>query len=110
VACWQYSAIDVASSYVWAEVWVTPKNPTARYTSAPARRVAADLADHGWELKKVSSDNGTEFRSVEFTRALQALGAEHAFIRAGRPRATAASSESSRPSSRSAGRPPSPAI
>lgn len=27
---WQYTAIDVASSYTWAEVRVTPKNPAPR--------------------------------------------------------------------------------
>jgi len=30
---WQYTAIDVASAYVWAELHLTPKNPSARKTS-----------------------------------------------------------------------------
>lgn len=84
-SCWQYTAIDVASSYVWAEVWVTHKNPTARYTSELARRVAAELATNGWELKRAMSDNASEFRSSEFTQTLSELGARHTFIRAGRP-------------------------
>jgi hypothetical protein len=39
---WPYTAIDVASAYVWAELYVTPRNPSARFTSL-ARRVAAEL-------------------------------------------------------------------
>jgi hypothetical protein len=35
---WQYSAIDVASSFVWAEVHVTDLNPSAKNTSAFAFR------------------------------------------------------------------------
>jgi len=45
---WQYTAIDLASSYVWAELATTPLNPSATKTSALARRVAADLRAHGW--------------------------------------------------------------
>jgi len=41
---WQYTAIDLATSYTWAELHTTPLNPSARNTSALARRVAADLA------------------------------------------------------------------
>ncbi len=44
---WQYTAIDVASSYTWAEIWITPKNPSLRWTSVLAQRVAAELAEHG---------------------------------------------------------------
>src|SRR5690606_29010247 len=29
---WQYTAIDVGSAYVWAELHVTPRNPSARWT------------------------------------------------------------------------------
>ena len=29
-AAWQYTAIDVASSYTWAEIHVIPKNPSLR--------------------------------------------------------------------------------
>ncbi len=44
---WQYTAIDLATSYVWAELATTPLNPSARKTSALARRVAAGLATSG---------------------------------------------------------------
>jgi hypothetical protein len=37
---WQYTAIDVYSSYTWATVHVTPVNPTARHTSALVHLVA----------------------------------------------------------------------
>jgi ribosomal protein L37AE/L43A len=33
-----------ASAYTWAELHMTPRNPSARWTSALARRVAGDLA------------------------------------------------------------------
>jgi transposase InsO family protein len=82
---WQYTAIDVASSYVWAELATTPLNPSARKTSALARRVAADLAAHGWRLERVLSDNGSEFRSAEFGATVTSLGARQTFIRPGRP-------------------------
>ncbi|HEX2274435.1 MAG TPA: DDE-type integrase/transposase/recombinase [Acidimicrobiales bacterium] len=82
---WQYTAIDVASAHVWAECWVPPRNPSARWTSELARRVAADLAARGWSLEAVMTDNASEFRSTEFDTALEALGARHVFVRAGRP-------------------------
>src|SRR3546814_10180389 len=34
---WQYTTIDLATSYVWAELATTPLNPSARRTSALAR-------------------------------------------------------------------------
>jgi transposase InsO family protein len=82
---WQYTAIDVASSYTWAELHLTPKNPSARWTSALARRVAEELAGRGWRLEAVTTDNASEFRSQEFNNALSAVQAEHIYIRAGRP-------------------------
>lgn len=84
-AVWQYTAIDVASAYCWAELHLTPRNPSARWTSELARRVASDLQARGWSLEKVMSDNASEFRSEEFERAVARLGARHLFIRAGRP-------------------------
>jgi hypothetical protein len=39
---WQYTAIDVASSYVLAELDATVKNPSAKWTTELARRVALD--------------------------------------------------------------------
>jgi transposase InsO family protein len=82
---WQYSAIDVASSFVWAEVHVSELNPSAHHTSALVSKVAAALADAGWNLKAVMTDNGSEFRSAEFGNTVTGLGAKQRFIRAGRP-------------------------
>lgn len=82
---WQYTAIDVASSYTWAELRVTPKNPSAQWTSVLARRVAAELAKKGWRLEAVMTDNASEFRSQAFNHALAQLEAKHIYIRAGRP-------------------------
>ena len=82
---WQYTAIDVASLYLWTELHNTPLNPAAKFTSALARRVAGDLAAAGWKLQAISTDNGSEFRSAAFRATIQGLGADHRFIRAGRP-------------------------
>lgn len=82
---WQYSAIDLASSYVWAELATTPLNPSALKASALARRVAADLRAAGWRLERVLTDNGSEFRSAAFGAAIHELGATQTFIRPGRP-------------------------
>jgi len=82
---WQYTAIDHASSYTWAELHTTPLNPSARNTSRLARRVAADLAARGWRLERALTDNGSEFRSSDFGDALRELGATQTFIHPGRP-------------------------
>jgi transposase InsO family protein len=82
---WQYTAIDLATSYTWAELHATPLNPSARNTSRLARRVAADLAAWGWRLERVLSDNGSEFRSQEFGDTLRELGAVQTRIHPGRP-------------------------
>jgi transposase InsO family protein len=85
-AIWQLTAIDVASSFAWADLVICPNdNPTAAQTSKLARRVAADLKAAGWRLERVISDNGNEFRGVAFTETLQRLGARHSRIHAGRP-------------------------
>lgn len=83
--CWQYTAIDVASSYCWAELHPSDKNPKSMFTSALVRRVATDLAAAGWSLEAVSTDNGSEFRNSGFTARVRSVGARHRFIRAGRP-------------------------
>jgi transposase InsO family protein len=82
---WQYTAIDLATSFVWAELHTTPLNPAAKRTSALARRVAADLASHGWALEGVLTDNGSEFRSTDFGATVRELGARQRFIHPGRP-------------------------
>jgi transposase InsO family protein len=87
---WQYTAIDVASSFVWAQVHRTHLNPSAQFTTALARRVAKELSAAGWRLKAITTDNGSEFRSLDFREAVAALGAEQRFIRAGRPQTNGA--------------------
>lgn len=47
--------------------------------------MAFELADVGWKLESVITDNGSEFRSRRFGATLERLGAEQRFIRAGRP-------------------------
>ncbi len=54
---WQYSTIDLASSYVWRSC-TRRRHPSAMRTSQLAKRVAADLRSHGWRLERVLRDNG----------------------------------------------------
>jgi transposase InsO family protein len=82
---WQYTAIDVASAYLWAELHSSERNPRARHTRELLHRVARELAAAGWKLKEVTTDNGSEFRAGDFGRAVTQLGAQQRFIRAGRP-------------------------
>jgi transposase InsO family protein len=78
-------AVHRAIDYTWATLQVTRRNPSAHWTSALARTVAADLASRGWTLERVMSDNAPEFRSAAFQQTISQLGARHRFIRAGRP-------------------------
>ncbi len=82
---WQYTAIDVASSFVWAQLHTTAHNPTAVHTTALAYQVAHDLAQWGWCWKRASTDRGNEFRAGAFLGALGELGVDHRFITPGRP-------------------------
>jgi transposase InsO family protein len=82
---WQYTAIDAASAFTWAELHVTPRNPDVRFASRLAHRVARDLRNAGWELERVSTDNGSEFRNHVFDAELARLGARHTLISPGRP-------------------------
>ena len=82
---WQITAIDTYSSYAWADLVTTPPaGPTVAQTSRLARRVAAELADAGWQLERVLSDNGSEFGRRAFAAQLPD-GTRHRQIRSGRP-------------------------
>jgi transposase InsO family protein len=90
-AVWQLTAIDVCSSYAWAELVSCPHgNPNGTQASKLARRVAAELAQAGWQLERLLSDNGGEFRSTDFRQTLDRLGVRHTLIRAGRPQTNGA--------------------
>jgi transposase InsO family protein len=82
---WQYTAIDVASAYLWAFLRSEERNPSARRTAQLAHLVAAELRAAGWRLREVTSDNGSEFRSRIFVDAVESEGARHRRIKAGRP-------------------------
>jgi transposase InsO family protein len=85
-AIWQLTAIDVASSYAWADLVICKNgHPTAIQTSQLARRVAKELKAAGWRLERVLSDNGNEFRGERFPATITHLGARHSRIHAGRP-------------------------
>jgi transposase InsO family protein len=82
---WQYTAADVASGFLWAELHATERNPRARWTAELVHRVARELKGAGWRLREVTTDNGSEFRAREFGSAVETLGARQRFIKAGRP-------------------------
>ena len=82
---WQYTAIDVASAYVWAFLRQDERNPSARHTAELAHLVATELKAAGWKLGEATTDNGSEFRSREFGAALGRHGATQRRIKAGRP-------------------------
>jgi len=82
---WQYTAIDIASGFAWAELHTSPRNPAAKHCSALVERVASELAAAGWQLKDVITDNGSEFRSHELVDQLRKLAIRQRRIRAGRP-------------------------
>jgi transposase InsO family protein len=84
-AVWQYTAIDVASSFAWAELHASPRNPRAEHCSTLVCRVASELARAGWRLEAVVTDNGSEHRAGTFTDTLEQLGIQQRRIRAGRP-------------------------
>ena len=82
---WQYTAIDVASSFTWAELHTTARNPSGVHTTALAHRVATDLAAWGWHWDTASTDRGNEFTDHRFGQALHELGVQHRLIAPGRP-------------------------
>ena len=82
---WQYTAIDVASSWLWVELESSPHNPLPAVASKLAHRVAADLTAWDWPFQAATTDNGNEYRAVQFRDTLTTLGVDHRFIRAGRP-------------------------
>jgi transposase InsO family protein len=87
---WQLTAIDVCSSFAWADlVSCKSGHPDAAQTSKLARRVALELQAAGWQLERALSDNGNEFRGT-FEQTLQQLGARATRIRAGRPQTNGA--------------------
>jgi len=89
-AVWQLTAIDVCSSFAWADlVACASGQPAASDTSRLARRVAADLRDAGWRLERLLSDNGSEFRGA-FSDTLATLGVRQTRIHAGRPQTNGA--------------------
>jgi transposase InsO family protein len=85
-AVWQLTAIDIASSYAWADLVVCKNGyPTGHQTSKLARRVARELKSAGWQLQRILSDNGNEFRGALFPTTIEHMGARHTRIHAGRP-------------------------
>jgi transposase InsO family protein len=71
---WQITACDAASSFAWARVFVG--DPCAAVSAAFLREVAADLARLGWPLRRVLTDQGSEFKG-HFDQVCRSLGIRH---------------------------------
>jgi transposase InsO family protein len=85
-AVWQLTAIDVASSYAWADLISCPSGQPAGTDAARlVDRVARELQQAGWQLERALTDNGQEWRSNDVSRTLQRHEATVTRIRAGRP-------------------------
>jgi transposase InsO family protein len=83
---WQLTAIDVRSSFAWADLVVCRSGqPSPAQTSRLVCRVARELKRAGWRLERVLTDNGMEFRAERFRRAIAVHGVRITRIRAGRP-------------------------
>lgn len=83
---WQLTAIDVHSSFAWADLVVCPSGqPSPVQTSRLVCRVARELKAAGWRLERVLTDNGQEFRAERFRRAIAVHAVRITRIRAGRP-------------------------
>ena len=82
---WQYTAIDVASGFTWAELHSSERNPRSRHCQALLHRLCHGLALAGWKLRAVSTDNGSEFVSGDFRTAVESHDARQRRIKAGRP-------------------------
>lgn len=84
---WQYTAIDVASSFTWAQLHTSAHNPSAVHTTTLAHQVARDLAAWDWIWQQASTDRGNEFLDHRFADTLHRLGVTHRLIPPGRPQA-----------------------
>jgi hypothetical protein len=106
---WQYTAIDVASSFLWAEIHVSELNPRARWTSQLVHRVADELAATGWKLQAVrpTTARSSAPRSSAVRSIVSALSSATSAPAGRRP--TGAWSGCNAPCSRSAGGRPLPA-
>jgi transposase InsO family protein len=82
---WQYTAADVASGFIWAELHSSDRNPRARWTAELVHRVARELQAAGWKLHEITTDNGSEFASRQFGSACEKVGARQWRIKAGNP-------------------------
>jgi transposase InsO family protein len=88
---WRLTAIDVRSSFAWAELVICPSGqPRPVQTSRLVCRVARELRTAGWRLERVLTDNGQEFRAERFRRAVAVHGVRISRIRAGRPQTNGA--------------------
>ena len=85
-AIWQLTAIDIASSYAWAELVICKQgNPTALQTSKLASVSPRELKAAGWQLERMLSRQRQRVPRATSPRHLEKLKARHTRIHAGRP-------------------------
>ena len=85
-AIWQLTAIDVCSSFAWAELVICPSgNPTAAQTSKLARRVAAELQAGRLATRARALRQRQRVPRPRFAPTLDSSAPAHTRIHAGRP-------------------------
>jgi transposase InsO family protein len=77
--------VDDHSRFAYAEVF-QGKGENARHAVAFLRRGLAFFKEHGIEIERVMSDNGSGYTARAHAIACRALGIRHTRIRPGRPR------------------------
>ena len=108
-AVWQYTAIDVASAYTWAELHTSDRNPRARHTRELLHRVARELAAAAGSCARSPPTMDPSSAPASSAPPSPSSAPASASSAPDARTATAASNASSSPSSRSAGAPRSPA-
>jgi transposase len=106
---WQYTAIDVASAFTWAELHTSKRNPRSRHTRALVHRVARELAAAGRNSRRSPPTTDLSFAPANSATRSRTWAPASASSAPDDPTPTAASSAHSSRSSKSAGAPPSPA-
>jgi hypothetical protein len=105
---WQYTAIDVASAFTWAELHTSERNPRSRHTRALVHRVARELAAAGRNSRRSPPTTDLSFAPANSATRSRTWAPASASSAPDDPTPTAASSAHSSRSSKSAGAPPSP--
>ena len=82
---WQYTAIDVASAFCWAELHTSERTPAHGTRASCCTASPQTSPTPAGSCTRSPPTNGSEFRAKAFGATVEHLGARQRFIRAGRP-------------------------